>query len=153
MYESNSKWGIKWFIAVWPMTVEGFKWTCGGGTDRRAAPAAQRRHRARLPRAPAWPWECQDPEGARPAVGRLVRHPRHPPAPDVGSKPPGRWCPGSSSEPWCWCLECFILHIIHTKLWKWKTWRNILRSQKSEMDPQASFLWETLGENQFPYLC
>ncbi|KAJ8796480.1 hypothetical protein J1605_002077 [Eschrichtius robustus] len=46
------------------------------------------------------PGEREEPASARPAVGGLVRHARRPPAPEVGSKPPGRWCPGSSPEPW-----------------------------------------------------
>lgn len=49
------------------------------------------------------PGEREEPASARPAVGGLVRHARRPPVPELGSEPPGRWCPGWSPEPWCKC--------------------------------------------------
>lgn len=67
----------------------------GRGTRRRAARAAARRHRARLPRAPARPRGARG-AGERAACRWRPGQPRSVPTrPGGGAQaPPGRWCPG-----------------------------------------------------------
>lgn len=67
----------------------------GRGTHRRAARAAARRHRARLPRAPARPRGARG-AGERAACRWRPGQPRSVPTrPGGGAQaPPGRWCPG-----------------------------------------------------------
>lgn len=69
----------------------------GRGTDRLATQAAARIHRPGSRGRQRGPGKREEPASARPAVGGLVRparSARDPPALEVGSKPPGRWCPG-----------------------------------------------------------
>lgn len=73
----------------------------GRGIDRLATRAAARAHTTHThTHRPSsrghqrGPGKREEPASARPAVGRPVRSARRPPALEVGSWPPGRWCPG-----------------------------------------------------------